>query len=129
MGWDIYVYNTGTLTWDADGTIPRPNSDLTVEMNITQQKVQLADGSYAYFAPETKYERLPIQFSWFHQDQDFKDQIEDYITNYDYLKIVTHIAGDQYTLIGRFVNWRPTWLVGVSPDRWDIEATFEVMEL
>lgn len=126
--WNIYKFNTGTLVFDADGTIPRPNTDLTIELISNQQKVQLDDGSYAYMTPEIKYSKQPIQLTWYMQDQDFKDQIEDYIVNDDYLKIVTHISGDLYTLIGRFTDWRPTWLVGQEPDRWDIEATFEVME-
>jgi hypothetical protein len=126
--WSIYKYNTGTLTWDADGTIPHPNADLDVDMVSTQQKISLADGSFAYVSPETKFDRTPLSMTWIYQDQTFKDKLEAYMTNSDYLKIVTHLGSGYYTFIGKFISIKSKWLVGVEPDAFDIDAVFEIEE-
>lgn len=120
--WDIYKY---TSSWVADGTIPRPNEDLVQETISTQQRIKLADGSLAFFTPEIKTEKQVIVLSWVYQTKSLKDKIETYMTNIEYLKIVTHVSGLEF--IGRFTVISPRWLVGVE-DTWDIQATFELME-
>ena len=123
--WNIYVYNTNTLAWDADGTIPRPQADLPDEVTSTQQEITLAEGDVAFIMPETKSKKQPLLFSWFEQDETFKNKIKAYIVDGDYIKIVTHLAGLEY--IGRFIALSPTWLVGMT-DAWNVDATFVQME-
>lgn len=123
--WNIYKWNTSTLLWDADGTIPRPQENLDDEISSTQQKYTLADGSNAFMTPETKYIKEPLNFKWFLQDLVFKEKIETYFSNNDYLKIETHQA--TITYIGRFIHFKPTWLIGQT-DTWEVEAQFERME-
>lgn len=124
--WNVFVLNVDGITWDADGTVPRPNADLAEEITSTQQQNILANGDTAYIAPETKSMKQPLEIVWLYQDITFKNKIKAYIENYDYLKIVTHVAGEEY--IGRFANFRPVRLIGVEPDTYDISVTFEIME-
>lgn len=123
LGWSIYTWN-GTI-WVSDGTIPRPNSSMQIPMLSTQVRLQLMDGSDAYQSPETKSSKQSLVMNWVQQDHDFVEQLRGYIEDNEYLKIVTHISGEEY--IGRFIAVTPTWLVGVE-DEFEIEATFEVME-
>lgn len=125
-GWNIYVWNNSTLTWDSDGTIDRPNDTLSQDRLSNQQKILLADGSPAYVVPETYVDKQSITLVWFYKLIDLKSQIESYMNDHDYIKIETHVSGIQF--IGRFIQFSPIWLTGISPDRWDITATFEVME-
>lgn len=123
--WTIYTQNSG-LVWVEDVSgIPRPQQSMPVELISTEVENSLADGSRAFIVPETKIVKSDLVFTWYEQSQTFKEQLEDYITNYDYIKIVTHISGLEF--IGRFKSVRPIWLVGIE-DKWDIEATFSVQE-
>lgn len=127
IAWAIYEWNSVTLEWDSIGTISRPNESINAgELQSTQERIFLADGSDAYVTPETKYIPQAITFIWYSKDQDFKDQISTYITDDTYLKIQTHI--EDISFIGQFINIQPIWVVGQNPDIWDINATFEVME-
>lgn len=123
--WNVYVYNTGTLAWDLDGTIPRPNDNLSVSLVHNQQRIKLADGSDAFLTPETRTAKQQLNMVWIQQDKDFVDQIETWMNNHDYLKIETHLAS--YNYIGRFVGINPVWKVG-EDEIWDVQAIFEVME-
>ena len=124
--WNIYKLEADLVTWTLDGTVPRPNADLAEEIISTQQKNILANGDTAFVAPETKSMNQPLEIVWLYQDITFKNKIKTYIENYDYLKIVTHVGGEEY--IGRFANFRPVHLSGVSPDTYDISVNFEIME-
>jgi len=124
--WNLYTYESGDV-WVLDPRlIPRPNDDVEVSKASTQQAIQLADGSMGYIAPEVKGFRNEITFSWVLKDFDFRQQIEDYIDNHDYIKIETHIAG--YEFIGRFKAITSKWLVGESPDQYVVSIIFERME-
>ncbi len=123
--WNIYKFNTGTLVYDSDGTIPRPNEDMDMEVISNQQKFKLADGSDAFVTPEIKSTKQPLNFIWYLQDDTtLKDKLETYMTNNDYLKIVTHTSLE---FIGRFISARTRWLTGQT-SMFEIQALFEVME-
>lgn len=125
--WNLYIFNTSTLEFpvSASATIPRPNEDLIHETVSTQQRFKLADGSSAFFTPETKTEKLTITLIWQFQEYSLVQQIQEYMTDNEYIKIETHLSGLEF--IGRFVSCSPTWLVGVE-DKFNIQANFEVME-
>jgi len=126
-GWNIYVWNSDTLSWDLDGTLDRPNHDFSEGETVsTQQRVILENGSDAYMTPDTKYIRQPLQMSWDYKSQTLRDQILGYIEADSYLKIETHVAGIEY--IGQFTDVQPLWLVGQYPNKWGLSAIFEVME-
>lgn len=123
--WSVSTYDINLDTYTLTGTIPRPQEDLEEERIATEQEEILADGSQAFIAPETKTNKRPLVFRWFQQSQSLKDQLFDYMANYDYLKITTHLGGVEY--IGRFTSVVPKWLVGIE-DSWDIQAIFTVEE-
>lgn len=122
--WNISVWDGSS--WDSDGTIPIPQLDMNEQVFSNQQKIILADGSKAFQSPEIKYSYEPLIFSWRYQDETVKNKITNYILDYDYLKVDTHISGKSF--IGRFIEINPLWLVGQEPDAWHIDAIFEVME-
>jgi len=121
--WNIYELESGD-TWALTDTIYRPNENTTMPILSTQQKVQLADGSYGFMSPETKYVREPIEFIWTYVDDTFKTKIENYVKNATYIKIVDHNSAEY---IGRFISVQRIWLTGVD-DTYDFSAVFEIME-
>ena len=125
--WLIYTQESG-LSWVSDGYIYRPNSDFDIQITSNQVKVQLADGSFGFTIPETKYAREQLSFVWTRVDLSFVSQIVGYIQNHDYLKIVDH---DSTVYIGRFISCKRIWLTGVDEDDdgVDFEAVFEIHEL
>jgi hypothetical protein len=123
--WNIYKWNTSTLEWDSDSTIPRPNDVLPLERIHNQIRVQLAEGDNAYVTPEIKFLKQPVQLTWLFQDESLVTKLEGYYTNNDYLKIVTHVSGREWE--GRFASFAPTWLIGTDGDKYDITGTFEIM--
>jgi hypothetical protein len=126
LGWNIYIWNTNTLTWDSDGTIDRPNEGLPLETVHNQQKFQLADGDSAFVTPEVTYLKQPIQMVFYYKDESFVTQLVDYLENNNYIKIETHVSGRNF--IGRFTSVKPNWLTGENPDKYDVESIFEIME-
>lgn len=124
--WNIYKFNTGTLVYDLDGTVPRSNEDLDLSLVSNQQKVILADGTPAFMTPETKAIKQPINLIWYLQDETFLNIIQNYMINNDYLKIVTHIV--DITFIGRFISCNGKWLTAQNGDVFEIIASFERME-
>jgi len=118
------TYWTGS-TWASDGTIYRPNENVSVDLRSTQQKVNMADGSYGFFTPETKYtnEDMVFQFLEILESDTFRSKLENYIKNATYLKITTHLGED---LIGKFISCKRVWLKGVE-DTYDIEVAFQRM--
>ena len=121
--WTVYVEESAG-TWLADGQIPRPNADFIYDYTSTQSSYQLADGSRAFITPETTYGKGPVSFVWYLDDDgSIKTKIENYLTNNEYLKIVTHTGTE---LIGRFINFKITHLLGLD-DTYDIEASFDRM--
>ncbi len=109
-----------------DGTIYRPNDDVSVDLMSTQNKSRLANGSNVFVTPETKVSKQPLSFVWLEipQSDSFRTKIEAYVTNGDYLRITTHLSE---TFIGRFINVQRVWLSG-KEDTYDLQAAFERME-
>lgn len=120
--WTVFVQESGG-DWPSGGTstVPRPNEDLDVGKTTTQVAVQLADGSLGFYTPETKSTKNDLQFVWVMKDEDFFDEINSYIDNHDYIKIVTH-TGKEY--IGRFGTATGKWLVGEEPDEFLMTVSF-----
>lgn len=119
--WTIEVENSGG-TWVLDTAIYRPNDDIETTYISTQQKLKLADGSNAFVTPEIKRIKEPISFTWINTTAAFRNQIETYMLNGDRLRITTH---DGQVFIGRFISMARVWLVGISPDEFDIKCVFE----
>jgi len=122
--WNLYTLNSSDV-WVLDSTIPRPNEDLQAPIIHNQQERQLADGSFAFFTPETRATKDAISMSWLEQDKNFVDQLTRLIEDHEYIKIETHIPS--YTYIGRFISMTPTWLVGRN-EVWNVNAIFKRME-
>jgi len=120
--WNIYIKNSAN-SYDADGTIYRPNEDLEEALSSTHQKIRLADGTNAFVVPETSSSKEPLTFVWrgIVTGDNLISKIEGYIDNDEELKITTHLSVDY---IGRFLNIRKTHAVGQS-DIWDVEAIFD----
>lgn len=123
--WTIYTQSSGPVWVEDVAGLPRPQQSMPVEKVSTEQELMLADGSRAFIVPETRTTKTDLLFFWFEQSQTFKEQLEAYLDNYDYIKIVTHVSGIEF--IGRFKSVKPTWLIGIE-DKWDIEAIFSVQE-
>ena len=113
-----------TNAWVADGTIYKSNQNLGVDIVATQSKVQMTDGSYAFFTPETVYNKEPLTFQWLEiaPSDAFVTKISNYVKNGNYLRL-TDSLGETYT--GKFIALRRVWLLGIE-DTWDLEGTFEV---
>jgi len=124
MGWDIYTFVDED--WEDDGTIPRPNEDLSTPIISNQAKFKLIDGSNAYITPPITTDNENLSFTWLNDDGTLKEKIEEYMIDNTLLKIETHVTG--ITFIGKFTRLNPIWLVGQEPDMWKLEATFERME-
>lgn len=112
--------------WVSDGSIYRPNENLSYDLTSNQTKVKLADGSNAFILPETAYNKEPMTFTWIEipNTDGLKTKINNYVINQDYLKITDHLFED---LIGRFITIRAVLISGVE-NTYDIEAIFERME-
>jgi len=120
--WNIYTLNSDNLTYTLDGTIPRPNENLETEVISTRQKIALANGSSAFVSPETKSVKQPFTMFFADTTSALRSQIQDYIDVDDRVKIITH-TGEQF--IGKFMNMKRVWLIGVEPDSYDIQVTLE----
>lgn len=118
--WTVYKYSSGS--WIEDGTLPRPQSDLDDSIETTSEVSMLEDGSKIRIEKEVKYNKPDITFEWFADDYTIWEKISEYIQNGDYIKIVTHLSAIEF--IGDFSNLSPKWLVGKSPDEWNVQATF-----
>lgn len=119
--WNIYLEESG-VSWTADGTIPRPNDDVETETVSTQQRVRLADGSDAFVNLETKTVKEPFTMYFAETTSAFRTKIQTYMGNGDKVKIITHTLEE---FIGRFVSMKRIWLVGTSPDSYDVMITFQ----
>jgi hypothetical protein len=119
--WNISLWQSGS-TYVSDGTIPRPNENLETTRLSTMQKVTLANGDNAFITPETKYIKQPFSMFFADTTSTFRTQIENYISNGDKVKITTH-TGEIFT--GKFLDMKRVWFVGVSPDEYDVNVTFE----
>jgi len=109
--------------WTPEGTIYKPNVDLTIESRSTQVRTQLADGSQAFITPETKYNPQILKFTWHYLPKTYKTQLEVYVNNLYDLEITDHNATVYY---GRFVMVKSNWLVG-QVDKYDVMADFQQM--
>ena len=120
--WDIQL-KTGD-SWASDGTLARPNDNLSLEIDSTVSSIALVDGDEAYVTPSTKFIKRPLPLRWYFDDGTIKNKIENYIINCSILKIIDH-NGIEY--VGKFVNTKCLWQVGQDGDYYDIEATFRIM--
>lgn len=122
--WAIEKKTAGV--YGSDGTIYRPNENLSVDLTSNQVKNKLADGSNCFITPEIKYVKEPLSFVWLAVDysDSFRSKLENYVINQDYLRITTH---QSETLIGRFIFVRRVWLSGET-EMVDLEAGFERIE-
>ena len=112
-----------TVWTDEGDTIYRPNANINVERISTQVRTILADGSYAYITPETKYNPTSLKMTWAYLPKTYKTQLETYVNNLYDLRITDHNATIYY---GRFINIKSTWLTGES-DKYDIAVEFQLM--
>ena len=110
--------------WVGETPMYRPNENMALEKQSTQSKIKLADGSNAFFIPETKYVREPMtmQFLEIEASDAFISRLSGYVENNTYLKITDHL-GTTHT--GKFISLRQVWLTGVG-DTMDIETVFEI---
>lgn len=122
--WSIYK-KLGDY-WSPDGTFYRPNDVFITTQLSTQSKTQRADGGNTYTTPSTKYIYENLTFAWFYDDGTMRNKIDNYIESHDEIKIVDH-SSNEYT--GRFIATTPNWLVGESPDKYDLQVVFERMPL
>jgi len=120
--WNVEIKSGGS--WVSDSTIFRPNDSFALPKLSTQSKTSLADGSNAYVSPSTKYLDQPMNFTWYYDDGTTKTKIEGYIDNGTDVKVTDDLGN---LFIGRFISITPTRLFGQSEEKYDINATFEIM--
>lgn len=125
--WTTYTRDINSNNYTADSQIPRPNDTLDLSTMSMQVKIQLADGSYGYSTPETVSNKDPLAFKWLLETDSggLDTLIQGYINNEDFLKIATHVVGRDF--YGKFISVKSSWLTGISPDEYEIEAIFEQM--
>ncbi|RLG10238.1 hypothetical protein DRN69_09350 [Candidatus Pacearchaeota archaeon] len=123
--WQVYILGSGD-SWVSDGQVPRPNDDLSTPLIANMTQITLADGSKAFIFPETKSVKDSITFVWLKDDGTVKEKIEDYIENGTKVKIVTHYTGIEF--IGYFSSITPFWRVGQSPDEWNLQVVFSLVD-
>jgi hypothetical protein len=101
----------------------RPNENTTISLVSTQVKVKLADGSNAFYNPETKYVKEPITMTWLDipNSNSFRTRLENYVINGTVLRITTHLS-EQF--IGNFISVNRVWLTAET-DAFDLQAVFE----
>lgn len=121
--WTINRWSSGDV-WVDDGTMYRPNSSLIDNKDSTRTTIILADGSKAFYTPETTYNESSLTFEWkfLEIDDSMIEKILDYIDDEERIKITTH-NGENY--IGYFTNYKKTELVGHNPSYVDFTAIFE----
>ena len=120
--WSVYK-KVGDL-WISDGTLYRPNDNLSLQKLSVQTRVQLADGSKAFVTSHALYVNEPLVFQWYYEDGTTKTKIEAYITNQNDLKLVDQ---NSVEYIGRFISSGANLMVGTATDTYDLQATFERM--
>ena len=122
--WSTQKWNGSA--WVAETALYRPNENIGIEKLSTSAKLRLADGSSAFFTPETKYNQEPItmQFLMIENSDTFWSRLEGYVTANTQLKITDHL-GNIWT--GFFASVRRVWIAGTD-NQYDLEATFEVIE-
>lgn len=121
--WPVEVYNPFTFGFDADGDLFAPNANFEVGRLSTETKVILADGGDSFFTPEIFVNPQPINFIWEAVDLTFINKLRGYVNNNKFLRITDH-NGVQY--LGKFVDVKPVWILGVEPDEYDIVGVFWV---
>jgi len=112
------------IYWISDGTIYRPNEDLSLQKTSTQGRVQLADGSKSFVTTPALYVNQPLVFQWYYEDGTTKTKVDGYITNQNDLKLTDQNGA---TYIGRFISLEANLMPGLAPDTYDLKATFERM--
>lgn len=122
--WNVKMWD-GT-DWIDDGSIYRPNSNTSLGTQSTQSKVPLANGSVAFFTPETPYNNDDVVFEFLeiYPTDAFYTKISDYVTTGTCVQITTHLAE---VFAGKFTSLRRVWLIGVT-DVFDLEVTFQRMD-
>ncbi len=122
--WTIAVWESGNTYGTADNFY-RPNENLETKRQSNLQVIKLVDGSEAFIFPEIKFLKETTNMFFANTTSAFRTLIEDYITHGDKVKITTH-TGE--TIIGYFIDMARVWLVGVSPDAYDISVTLKQTE-
>ncbi len=119
--WNISVLGSGNV-FVSDGTIYKPNENLTLSKSTKANTVQLANGDIAMVIPEVKYMNNVFTLTWIDIDNTdtLIDKIETYVENADYVKITTHLGEE---LIGIFSECSKIHYVGID-DTFDLTATF-----
>lgn len=119
--WTVWVIQSDGITWSADTTLPRPNSDLEKEIISTIQTIKLANGGEAFVTPEIRRNKGTLTFFWADTTSAFRNQIEDYINFGEKVKIVTH---DNQIIYGRFMDYKRVWFSG-NTAMFDITVSFK----
>ncbi len=119
--WTIYSLESGN-TYILDALISRPNADLETLSVSNLQVVKLANGEEAFIQPETKYYKDTFTMLFIDTSLSFRNLLGTYIVNGDKIKILTHTGQIFY---GYFMSIKRVWLVGMSPDQYDVTVQFK----
>lgn len=119
--WNVEKKTGGS--WSSDGTIYRPNANITLSKLSTQTKTRLANGDNAFMTPATKKSDEPLNFIWYADDGTMKNKVQTYIDNQSDIKIIDHNSTEY---VGRFTSIDVSWVVGIE-DEYDINCVFERM--
>jgi len=117
--WVVQILS-GT-SWIDDGTLYRPNKNITNKVTSTQQAIELVDGDEAFITPSTKYRTNQVEFAWLQIDATFLNKIKTYIQNGSGLKIIDHLGTSH---IGKFTSLEYIDEVGQDLNLYDISCNF-----
>jgi hypothetical protein len=123
--WNVYTKTGSGDTWEADGTIPRPNENMDTQILTNSTRVKLASGASGFFTPTVKSYKEAFTFVMLWLDRDVVDKIDGYINNNTLLKIETHT---DEVFIGKITTRQRAWLTGVEPDIYDLMVSFQPYE-
>uniref|UniRef100_A0A6M3K580 Uncharacterized protein n=1 Tax=viral metagenome TaxID=1070528 RepID=A0A6M3K580_9ZZZZ len=121
VDWQIFSLESGN-TYTLDLLISRPNADIETQHVSNLVVIQLSDGTEAFVQPETKYIKEVITMLFIDTTSAFRTLIQNYIIAGDKLKIITH---DSQIFYGYIIDMKRVWLVGVSPNQYDVTVSFK----
>ena len=121
--WVIEKQNSSG-TWVTDGNLFRPNETLSIEHKSNISKQVASDGSIVFINPKVNSTSEDIQFDWVFEDGTLLAKLKTYVNDSVPLRI---IFSSTNKLKGKFTSITSNWLVGHSPDQYDITSTFTVM--
>jgi hypothetical protein len=123
--WKLYTETGVGYSWEEVGYIYCPNANLEKNKTGTLIQSKLANGANAYLSPEIKYNWEPIILTYLALDPEdvddatFINNINSYIDNGTYVKVVDHEGGE---LFGIFTAMQEVWLSGVDNCK-DVQIT------